>query len=365
MRKLWIAGGLLGLIAVLLMSASCSAKPKALFVQKNATAVVKGYGYAWGENAEEQAKELALKEAMVIADPNSVHFTYMHEEPYTIFRTRETANAEAKIVGVQETPDGGFMAVAEATRSGNAMKKIMYTRYADITVVDKSPTLQERLTNAYTLAVEEAIKQSAVYKYNAVPAKMRGDLTFHSIERQDNGRVLKLRMLVYVGFVGQGKLSSEEKAMVYMNAWRQACTHNKGEMAKILYEKAVRFFPSAAYHEEFAAWAISKNRLRDAVTALEAANRQDQYSVKYLSKLYQLYKKLGDTAKAQAAEAKLIELEAFDDNIGADLSSGFEYKSKIKWEEQGNDQPEGMIYFRDITDEELDAQIKNARERQE
>jgi|GEM_PF-3975070 len=365
MRKLWITGGLLGLIAVLVMAMSCSAKPKAVFVQRNATAIVKGYGYAWGENAEEQAKELALKEAAMIADPNSVHYTYMHEEPYTIFRTRDTSKAEAKIVGVQETADGGFMAIAEANRSGNALKKIMYTRYADITIVEKSLTLKDRLNNAYTMAVEEAIKQSAMYKYDKVPAKMRGDLTFHSIERLDNGKTLKLRMMVYVGFVGQGDLSKEEKAMVYMNAWRQACIHNKGEMAKVLYEKAIKFSPNADYYEEFAAWAIANKHLRDAVTALEAANRENQYSVKYLSKLYQLYKTLGDTGKAQAAEAKLIELEAFDDNIGADISSGFEYKSKVKWEEQGNDQPEGMIYFRDISDEELEAQIKGARERQE
>ncbi len=366
MQRRLIGGSLLGLVLLLALLASCASNPKATFVKLKSTSVVKGVGYSWGEDAEKNAKKNALKEASAIAQPSSIEFTYMQEGPYTIFRTKEIDQSPAEIISTKQLDDGGYMAIAKANRTGKALKKVQYTRFADITVEDKSEKFQSRALNSYALALEEAITQSAEYKYGKVPPKMKGQLTFHSISRMDDGKKMRLRMAVYVGFIGQGSLSKQERAMVYMNAWRQACCKSRGEIASVLYEKAVLIYPNADYYEEFASWAIVNDHLKQAIVALEKANNKNPYNIKYLKKLYQLYSLVGYNKKAKTAEAKLIELEAFEENLGTDLSEGLRYHSKIRWSTDGEEEdPEGTIHFTDVDDEELEEQIKNAKVREE
>ena len=347
----------LTMISVLMLGvtiASCSGTPKVRYNKvSNLQNTVIGEGYAWGDDAEQKATAAAVLEATVLSVPRSVEFNFLKVDGYEMFKTEKVEYTETKILATEKLPDGGVRVTVEGKRSSQSMRAMRFMNAAHFTITSRLPTFKERVEQINLRLFDKALKHFAIRNYGEVPEKLKGNFTFFKIERQDDGiSKMEAKVCVFAG-TGKGALTKQEKGMVLMNAWRAQCANGKGEKASPVFQKAIKIYPNSAFNEEYAMFEMSQNRFKNAINALTEATKISPHEVKYYKILYQLYKKTENQPKMDTMQAQLEELEAWDENPGEDITSGFRYRTKIKWSDGSNEnEKEGMIHFRDADLEE-------------
>lgn len=347
----------LAVISVLVLGmtvASCSGTPKVRYDKvSNLQNTVIGEGYAWGDDAERKATEAAVLEATVLSVPRSVEFNFLKVDGYEMLKTEKVEYGETKILTTEKLPDGGVRVTVEGKRSSESMRAMRFMTAAHFSITSRLPTFRERVEQVNRRLFDRAMKHFAKRNYGEVPEKLKGNFTFFNIERQDNGTSKMVAKVSVFAGTGKGALTKQEKGMVLMNAWRAQCANGKGEKASPVFQKAIDVYPSSAFYEEYAMFEMSQNRFENAIRALTRATKINPQEVKYYKILYQLYKKTDNQPKMEAMQTQLEELEAWDENPGEDITSGFRYHTKIKWSDGGNEnEKEGMIHFRDADIEE-------------
>ncbi|RJO66618.1 MAG: hypothetical protein C4523_11885, partial [Myxococcales bacterium] len=302
-------------------------------------------------------------EALALSVPRSIEFTYFRVGPYMMFKTEKVESAEIKIVETKQLPDGGYVALAQAARSSEAQRWMKFKTAAVFEVECEGETLRERYQRCETSIYDRAMQVFAVRKFGELPEKLKGNYTFFFLDREDDGKdEMTAKVMVFVGFLGSGKLEPEEKGMVLMNAWRNAVARGAGGLGAAIYKQAIKAYPNATYAKEFGLYEFSQNRLDNAIMAINDAIKIAPYEVEYLKILYQIYKKKNDQGKMDELQKKLQELESWDENPGEDITGAFQYKSKITWTERGDEKtPSGIIQFREMDSaeqENLKATVK-------
>ncbi len=350
-------------LLILGLFAGCAYTPKVEFAKANAEKTVVGVGYGWGEKAEEKARTAAINETTVLAVPRSIEFTYLRVGPYTMFKTDKVDEADLTLGDPEKLPDGGIKITATAPRSTESLRAMQFMTVAHFEVACEGDTFKARLKKCNGLMYERAMSASATRKFGTVPEKIRGNFTFFDIDRQDNGKSkMTVKAKAFVGFLGTGKLDASEKSMVLMNAWRRTCASGNGDKASPIFRQAYKANPNARQAMEYALFEMKENRLKNAIWATKAAIKINPHELDYVKVLYQLYKQTGDTASMNKIQDKLVELEAWEENPGADITTGLSYKQTIRWtsgEEESNSS--GMINFREVDETELEAMSKEEK----
>ena len=345
------------LFAALLLTCGCSKKVRVEIKQIKAKPEVEVTGYGWGDMGEEQAIKAARLEATSLAIPRSMEFTFLQVPPYSLFKTEKVEYTNVEIAETEQLPDveGTWVAKATARRSNATLQAMRHMRVISFNLTCKAETFEERVAECNSRLYETAMIESAKKHFGKFPEKMRGNFTFFYINREDNGKdSLKLETAVFVGFLGAGEITREERSTVLTNAWNNAVKNGQGAQAAPIYRMAFEAYPNSAFAKEFALFEMSENRLDNAILALNDAIKLNPHDLELVKILYQLYKKQGDTAMMDKIEDKLVELEAWEENPGADITNTFKYRYKVKWTEEGESEPSGMIHFREIDETEME-----------
>jgi len=334
------------------MLLACGGKTKVEFKSKQVVAPkIIGIGYGFGDGAEKKAREAAVFEATAQCDPRSIHFDYLRVDSYTMFKMDKVGSCDINIVKTEKLDNGGVMVVAEALRTREALKNMRFMTTVNFTLNCKGDKLRRRAEKCNSLIYEKALTHFAQKQYDSVPEKMKGNFTFFLIDKMDDGKKMTVNVSAYVG-LAKGKLDKAEKSMVLMNAWRSQCALGNGDSAAPIFAKAMKLTPNATYAEEYAVFELSRNNLKVARKGIKKAIKLSPYESKYLKILYQIEKQSGNEAGMAEVQKSLEEMEAWEDNPGADLTNNFQYRTKVRWEEGGKQDSGGMIHFREATDED-------------
>ncbi len=341
----------------------CSGVPKVEYKKIRPFPQVFTKGYGWGENAEEIATHQALLEAAALTKPRAIEFTYLRVGPYEMFKTEQVEEIDAKVLGAKALQDGGMVATVQTNRDQEALREMKYMVSANFKHVCKAPTFRARHEKCQGEIYERAMKEFAVRKFGKVPEKLLGNYTFFVLNREDDGKkTLTLNVAVVVGFLGTGKLSKDEKGMVLMNAWRSACASGAGQRATPIFKQVMATNPSAEFAKEYAAFEMAAKRYNNSIAAMRKAIKMNPHDLENYKVLYQLYKQKGDSASMAKVEQKLVEMEAWEENPGADITSTLQYKQRVRWTEAGDERsPSGLIQFREVDETELQ-QLEGADE---
>lgn len=329
---------------------ACMGKTKVEFKSKQiVNPTVTGLGYAWGKDAEKNAREAAIFEATAQCDPRSIMFDYLRVDGYTMFKMNKNGSCDINITNTEKLPGGGFKVTAEALRSSEAVKDMRFMTTVNFTLNCKGETLKERATKCNAMIYEKSLTSFAEKKYGTVPEKMKGNFTFFLIDKQDDGKKMTANVSAFVG-LAQGKLSKEEKSMVLMNAWRSSCKNGVG--ADGIFYKAYKLTPNANYAEEFALSKIKKKDWKTARKVIKRAIKMSPYESRYLKILYKIEQEDGDELAMEKVQKKLEEMKAWEQDSGADITSTLHYSTSVRWEEGGTEDTTGTVMFRQATDED-------------
>ena len=366
------AVGTLGLLlAMLLLASACSGTPKYVFKKSRVLPPIMATGYGWGDKAEEKAKREAEKLATAMVIPNSLEFNYLQVDSYSMFKIKKVDYTDIKILKTQQLEDGGYSAIAQGQRSNQVIKDMRFKRPLHFEVECEGETFAERTQSCTGQFLQKAAMLTALNRFKEIPKKMRGGFTLYSMERIDDGKDEQvLKAVVFVGIKGKGDLEPEERAMVLMNAWHNTVAHDQNVDATALYQKAmatmkkmIGYVPAANFAREYALFEMSHNRLQNAIAGIKDALLINPHEMEYNKILYQLYKKSGNKAKMEEIQKHLQQLEMWEENVGADITGGFKFRQKIKWVEGGEEQdPDGMIHFQEMDEEEAEAMKANVSE---
>jgi len=347
-RMAWAvaAAALMGAILM-----GCSTK--IIYKQMDPDTEVIGVGYGWGENAEETARQAAIEEATALAIPRSLVFSYLRATPYTLFKTDLMDSTEVKVSDPRKLPDGGVEITAKAMRSSKVKQAMRLMRVANFEVTCEGDTFRKRVEGCRTEVLEKAMEIYALDHFSTIPEKLKGNYTFLGLDRKDDGKKMVAKVAVIVGFLGQGKLTKEEKSTVLMNAWLTVRNKNQAE-ALAIFKRAMKINPGAGDAYDFAMYEMGHDRIDNAIMAIKLAIQYAPQEVSYLKILYQLYKKKDNAPMMAEVEKQLKSLEMWEENPGADLTTNITYTEKIKWTE-GTESREatGVIYFREIDESEM------------
>jgi hypothetical protein len=339
-------------LALTLTAIACSSRPEVVFQRGGyLSEEVTGVGIAWGDKAREKATKEAIAEATAKALPRALEFTYLRVDQYVMFRTTLAERAKTEVVSTETLPDGGVKVVAKAVRGSQSMTAMRHMQTANITFTCQGETYRERWEACEALIYSSALEAYAMRNYNKVPEKMRGNFTFFEITREDNGKKMVVNAISFVG-MGAGQLEPRERGMVLMNAWRRMAQAGKGEESIELYKRAFEAYPNANIAEEFALFEMNQNRLNYAAWAIRQAIKLNPYEMRYMKMLYEIYKKQGDTVRMAKLQKELEELEAWEDDMGEDITSTATFSTEIRWtNSQGETEEEGTVRFQDSSDQ--------------
>ena len=362
------------------LGAGCkSAPPKYEFRHVEPKHEAVGYGYGWGDKAEQTAKEMAAREA-VAASGRVLKFESLRVEPFSIFSMElGENNAKVKVGDTTTLPDGGVTVEAFAPIEPKIAKEMNTASFVEMTYASKLPTMAERVDDVRKTLYENvarlfARKEKGVTDDKLLPEKMIGKYWVYSFDITDDGKKTVGKITAYAS-VSFGKVSEAEKVEVLMNAWRNAVLLDTlgAQEKKELFEKlkmrmptltmnaldqsliakqVLSLNPDPKFCEEFAAYALSKNNYADAQTAMERALQIRPDVLDYYKKLYQIAQKAGNKSRMAELEKKLEEMDVAADQMGADLTSTMTYTSHVKWVDSKEDQAAGKIHFTDVDEAE-------------